>query len=130
MNNDSDPNGEPETPARPVSAEEFDALFDAGEDVSAYVQWDKGVMVAPGELSPGQKESLLAVLGELSSNDKVVMIQAMLDAVAGTELNLNVPIPAALHIELVREALKRQTTREALVQSWIVQRLEGQRVAA
>ena len=53
----------------------------------------------------------------------------MLDTVAGVDLNLNVPITAALHLELARAALQHQMSREALVQSWIVQHLEKQRTA-
>ena len=114
----------------PITAEEFDRRAEAGEDLDEYFDWENAVVVEPGELSPGQRNSLLEMFGELSPANKMMLTQVMLDAVAGVDLHLNVPIPAALHLELARMAMQRQTTREALVQSWIVQQLEGQRTAA
>ncbi len=32
---------------KPITAEEFDRKFDAGEDVSEYVNWEKGKWVPP-----------------------------------------------------------------------------------
>ena len=113
-----------------ISVEEFDRRAEEGEDLDEYFDWGNGVAVAPGELSPGQKESLLAMFSELSSSEKMMLTQVMLDAMSDADLHLNVPIPAALHLELARVALQRHTTREALVQSWIVQHLEEQRAAA
>ena len=123
-------NRQPRSKPAPITAEEFDRRTEEGEDLDEYFDWQNAVTVMPGELTPGQKASLLEAFGELSPSDKVMLTQVMLDAVAGTDLHLNVPIPAALHLELARVALQRHMTREALVQSWIVQRLEEQRITA
>ena len=90
-----------------------------GEDFDEYFDWDNAVVVEPGELTPGQKATLLEAFGELSAADKVMLTPERLDSVAGVDLHLNVSIPAALHLELARVALQRQTTR-----------LEEQRAAA
>ncbi len=120
----------PRNKPAPITAEEFDRRAEAGEDLNEYFDWDNAVTVEPGELSPGQKDSLLAMFGELSPADKVMMTQVMLEAVAGAELHLNVPIPATLHFELAQAAIQRRITREALVQSWIVQHLQELRAVA
>ena len=121
-------NRQPRSKPAPITTEEFDRRAEAGDDLDEYFDWENAV--EPGELSPGQKDSLLAMFGELSPADKVMLTQVMLDAVAGVDLHLNVPIPATLHFELARAALQRQMSREALVQSWIVQHLEQQGTAA
>ena len=121
---------QPRSKLIPITAEEFDRRAEAGEDLDEYIDWESVVSVEPGELTPGQKDSLLAMFSELSPADKIMMTQVMLDAVAGADFHLNVSIPASLHFELARLAAQRQMSREALVQSWIVQRLEEQRVTA
>ncbi len=123
-------NRQPRNKPESITAEEFDRRAEAGEDLDEYFDWDNAVMVEPGQLPPGLKDSLLTAFGELSPADKTMLTQVMLDSVAGVDLNLSVPIPAVLHLQLARAALQRQMTREALVQSWIVQHLEEQRTAA
>ena len=120
MNNDSNPSGEPKAP-RPISAEEFDAMFDAGEDVSAYIDWDKGVMVEPGELSPGQKLSLqtFAVSGSIEMGGAEA---------AEMEQPLSIALPSWAFDQLQDEAERQGVSQEKLAQLLIIQRLDKAKV--
>ncbi len=57
MDNPLMSNSERRTRPLPISTEEFDRKAEAGEDIDAYIDWDSGVMVAPGEMPPGMKLS-------------------------------------------------------------------------
>ena len=120
MNNDSDPNDEPKT-LQPISAEEFDAMFDAGDDVSAYIDWDKGVMVAPGELSPGQKLSMqiLAASGSAEAGSPQAVHE---------EQSLSISLPLWAFDQLQNEANRQGISQEKLAQILIVQRLDKAKV--
>ena len=110
---------------RPVSitAEEFDAKFDAGEDISDYIDWDSGVMVMPGELSPGQKRSM-EMLAEAENSPS---------GGNGTDeepLLLRVTLPLWAYDQLKREATRQGISQEDLAQLLILQRLDQQKVSS
>ena len=106
----------------PISAEELDAKFDAGEDVSGYFDWDKAVMVEPGELSPGQKLSMTKMMLDdlLKSGD-------LASSAPSDQEHMNISISPLVFMRIGEEALRRHVSREKLVQSWIEQKLEEQK---
>ena len=106
-----------------ITAEEFDAKFDAGEDISDYIDWDSGVMVMPGELSPGQKRSIEMLAeaknlpsGEAATNEKPPL--------------LHVTLPLWAYDQLKSEATRQGISQEDLAQRLIVQRLDQQKVSS
>ena len=121
MNNDFDPSDKPKAPPQPISAEEFDAMFDAGEDVSAYIDWDKGAMVAPGELSPGQKLSMQMLAA--SRGAEKVKFQAV-----EKEQSLNISLPLWAFEQLQSEAHRQGVSQEELARFLIVQRLDKAKI--
>ena len=107
-----------------ITAEELDAKFDAGEDVSEYFDWENAVSVEPGEMSPGQKLSIIeAMINDLLKDPKIV---AHLSPIRDS---LNIPLSALTLVELGRQAARARISREALVQSWIEQKLAEQKAA-
>ncbi len=122
MNNDSSLEDNRHHPLPPISAEEFDAKFDAGEDVSGYFDWDKAVMVEPGELSPGQKLSLTKMmLDDLLRNSGSVSFPSV------DQESMSISLSPLVFVRIGEEALRRRVSREALVQLWIEQKLEEQK---
>lgn len=119
MNNDSNPKTGRHQPLPPISAEEFDAKFDAGEDVSGYFDWDKAVMVEPGELSPGQKLSLTKMMLDdlLKSGDLPPFSPS-------EQEQISVSLSPLAFVQVGQEAARRHVSREELVESWIEQKLE------
>ena len=106
-----------------ITAEEFDAKFDAGEDISDYIDWDSGVMVMPGELSPGQKRSIEMLAeaenpppGENATNEEPPL--------------LHVTLPLWAYDQLKSEATRQGISQEDLAQRLIVQRLDQQKVSS
>ena len=107
-----------------ITAEEFDAKFDAGEDVSEYFDWNTAVMVQPGELSPGQKLSMIQE-----------MIDDLLRTVDGPKYfaalnsHLDIPLSTITLIGLGRAAAQHGVNREQLVRSWIEEKLDERKAA-
>ena len=102
----------------PITAEELDAKFDAGEDVSEYFNWENAVVVPPGEMSPRQKLSVIdGMLEDLLRNPKMVAHLSPL------RKKLSVSLSALALAEIGREAAHGHVSREELVQSWIEQKL-------
>ena len=121
MNNDSTRKDESKVPVKAINAEEFDAMFDAGEDVSAYIDWDKGVMVAPGELSPGQKLSIQRYAEDEGTEHTDVPTSA-------EKYSLSVSLPPWAFNRLQSEAAHQGISQEKLAQLLIVQRLDKEKV--
>ena len=74
-----------------ISAEEFDRMFDAGEDISAYVDWDKAthlnlkprvvnVAFFEAELLSASEESYAAVANGAKTYKNAADLRAALDA--------------------------------------------------
>ncbi len=119
MDNDSNFENGRHQPLPPLSAEEFDAKFDAGEDVSGYFDWDNAVMVEPSEMSPGQKLSLTKMMLDdlLKSGDAS-------PALPSEQERLSISLSPLMFLQIGQEAAYRQVSREKLVESWIEQKLE------
>ena len=107
-----------------ISAEEFDAKFDAGEDMSDYVDWENGVMVQPGELSPGQKLSIVEGLLENLRNGYLPA-----KPLSSLVSNVTIPIPSLAWAEIGHKAARQHMRPEELVQSWIEEKLAEQKTA-
>jgi len=87
------PRREPEA----ITAEEFDAKFDAGEDIGEYLDFSSARVVPP----------LVA-----------------LDPAALAPQKVNVDFPAWVVSALDREADRLGVPRQSLIKAWIVERLE------
>ena len=74
---------------KPISAEEFDRRFDAGEDMGDYIDWNSARR--PG-LEPKR---------------------------------VNVDFPQWMVAGLDREAKRRGITRQALIKTWVADRLDA-----
>lgn len=81
---------------KPITVEEFDAKFDAGEDISEYFDFENVRVFAPGED----------------------------DALNLTPQKVNVDFPSWVVSALDREANRIGIARQALIKTWIVERLE------
>lgn len=81
---------------KPITAEEFDAKFDAGEDISEYLDFENVRVFAPGEN----------------------------DALDLAPQKVNVDFPSWVVSALDREASRIGIARQALIKTWIVERLE------
>lgn len=79
-----------------ITAEEFDAKFDAGEDISEYLDITSARAFGPGEN----------------------------DALDLTPQKVNVDFPAWVVSALDREADRLGVPRQSLIKVWIVERLE------
>ena len=106
-----------------ITAEEFDAKFDAGEDISDYIDWDSGVMVMPGELSPGQKRSI-EMLAEAENS------QSGGNGTNEEPLLLHVTLPLWAYDQLTSAATRQEISQEDLAQLLIVQRLDKQKFSS
>ena len=84
---------------KPISAEEFDAKFDAGEDITDYLDLSSARVLAPGE-------------------DETLNL---------TPQKVNVDFPAWVVAALDRESDRLGVARQALIKIWIVERLEHAR---
>lgn len=82
-----------------ITTEEFDAKFDAGEDITEHLDFSKSRVLAPGED------------GALSLKPQKV----------------NVDFPAWVVAALDRESDRLGVARQALIKVWIVERLEHAR---
>ncbi|MBE2203916.1 MAG: CopG family transcriptional regulator [Chthoniobacterales bacterium] len=80
-----------------MTAEEFDAKFDAGEDIGEYLDFSSARVVPP----------LVA-----------------LDPAALAPQKVNVDFPAWVVSALDREADRLGVPRQSLIKAWIVERLE------
>jgi hypothetical protein len=108
----------------PISTEEFDRKVEAGEDLDEHIDWEKAVMVAPDELSPGQKLSLMqAWLDDLLPRAEASSFPSPEQA------SLNIPFSPFVLVQIGQEALRHGVSREALVQSWVEQKV-GEHKAA
>ena len=106
----------------PISTEEFDAKFDAGEDISPYLDWDKGVLVEPGELSPGQKLAMIeAKLNEL------LVDETLPESSLPERVDFNLSVPRGLLLKIGSEAVRLGVSRGKLVESWIEERVGEQK---
>lgn len=100
----------------PISAEEFDRRAENGEDLDEYFDWDKGVLVAPGELSPGQ---LLSIQQEEDLSAYAGVLQN-----GASPRDLQVSLPSWALERLGRVASKRGIREQDLALLLIVQQLE------
>lgn len=87
-------------PAKPITAAEFDAKFDRGEDISEHLDLSSARTFAPGE-------------------DETLDL---------TPQKVNVDFPAWVVSRLDREADRLGVPRQSLIKVWIVERLEAARV--
>ena len=79
-----------------ISAAEFDAKFDRGEDISGHLDFSQARTFAPGE-------------------DETLDL---------TPQKVNVDFPAWVVGELDREANRIGIARQALIKTWIVEKIE------
>ena len=117
MNEGTQINNGRSTP-QPITAEELDAKFDAGEDVSEYFDWENAVTLQPGEMSPGQKLSVVnGLLEDMLKDPKTVA------HLSPARKSLSVSLSELALVKIGREAARDHVSREELVQSWIEQKL-------
>ena len=112
----------------PITAEEFDRRAEAGEDLDEYFDWENAVTVAPGEMSPGQIASIVAMFNGLPQAQQLLLMQTMLDSFAGLKTSLNISIPFPLLWQMTREATSRHLSLEAFVQSLLAQHFGQQEI--
>ncbi len=80
-------------------------------------------MVQPGEMSPGQKLSLIqGMIDDLLKTVDTAKHFASMDE------HLNVPLTSLTLIGIGWEAARHGVSRESLVQSWIEQKLDEQKM--
>lgn len=89
---------------REITAEKFDAKFDAGEDVSEYVDWDSAVTSHSTE--------------EFEQNMRNF-----------ERRDVSVSLPGWLVDVLDAEAERRATSRRAVINDWLVERADAEAAA-
>ena len=111
-----------ETARKPssITAAEFDAKFDAGEDISEYIDWESGVWVTPDESSPDQKSS---IWGSAETNGSPESEPATMEE----QPSLNVHLPSWAFDQLQRMAAQRGISQEELAQLMIVRQFQFDR---
>lgn len=109
-------------PLKQISAEEFDARFDAGEDMSDYLDWENAVVVQPGEMSPAQK---LSIIEEIIEN--LQMTPGAQKHLSPRRKELSVSLSSLALAEVDCQAARRRMSREELVRSWIEEKLVEQK---
>ena len=122
MNETSKHEGSASTKLPPLTAEELEAKFDAGEDISEYVDWESGVWVKPGEPTPGQKRAM-----EMDA----ASLESVYSGANRTEgMFVQVALPAWAYDQLTIEAKQQGVSQEDLAQRFIVQQLEQEKVSS
>ena len=106
-----------------ITPEEFDAKFDAGEDISDYIDWNSGAAIVPGELSPGQKRSI-EMLAEAESTPPGG------NTTVEDSQSLRVSLPSWAYDQLKSEAICQGVSQEAMAQILILQRLDKRKVSS
>lgn len=61
---------------KPISASEFDRMFDDGEDVSAYIDWDTEVRGFPARLPDAKSKAKAAVARVASTKSGAKRVKA------------------------------------------------------
>lgn len=104
-----------------ITAAEFDAKFDAGEDISEYIDWDTAVVVGPGELSPGHQSSMQAEAQQTASAD---------GNLTATLYPFSVSLPAWAFDLLQQDAARKGISYEHWAQLILLQRIDKLRTSS